>query len=309
MSLPGTGIQQAERVGIVRFRVWLVHIASLGMFFLPVTPQLLGFAVIGYFVRVFAWEAGSHRYFSHRAFRTTRVFQLFLAVLAAASAQRGPLWWAAHHRVHHRHSDQPGDPHSPVQRGFWYAHLGWVLDQDKLNTDLDAVKDLSRFPELVWVNQYHYLFPYALLVLTWAAGQYTAAFGRGGLGLSAMVWGFFLPTLLSLHATFAVNTLVHARKVGWLQRRRFHTSDTTTNAWLLAIPTMGAGWHNNHHRYMGAARAGFYWWELDLAFCVLKVLALFGIVWDLHPVPDKVLAEGRQRKAAADTARPLEEMH
>jgi stearoyl-CoA desaturase (delta-9 desaturase) len=250
-------------------------------------------AVASFFIRVFAWEAGSHRYFSHRAFSTSRVFQFLLAVLAAASAQRGPIWWAAHHREHHRHSDQPGDPHSPVQRGFWYAHMGWVLDQDRLDTDLDAAKDLARFPELVWVNKYHYLFPYLLLVGIFAVGQYTAAFGRTGLGVSAAIWIFFLSTLLSLHATFVVNTLTHARKPGWMNSRRFDTSDTTTNSWLLAIPTMGASWHNNHHRYMNGARAGFYWWELDLTYCVLRLLALTGIIWDLHPVPLKVLEEGR----------------
>lgn len=291
-----TGIQQAERLPVVKFRVWLVHVASLGVLVVPLTRTLLVAAIVGFFIRVFAWEAGSHRYFSHRAFNTSRVFQCVLAVLAAASAQRGPLWWAAHHRAHHRHSDQPGDPHSPIQRGFWYAHLGWVLDQDKLNTDLDAVKDLSRFPELVWINQYHYLFPYVLFAGTFLIGHYTTVLGRSGLGASAVVWLFFLPTLLSLHATFVVNTLTHARTPGWMNSRRFETGDTTTNSWLLAIPTMGASWHNNHHRYMNAARAGFYWWELDLTYCVLRLLALLGIVWDLHPVPQKVRQEGRRRE-------------
>lgn len=294
-----SGIQRAERLAIVKFRVWLLHAASLTIFVVPFTWGLAAAAIIGFFIRVFAWEGGSHRYFSHRAFSTSRAFQLVLALLAAAGAQRGPIWWAAHHREHHRHSDQPGDPHSPVQRGFWYAHVGWVLDQDKLDTDLDGAKDLARFPELVWVNKYHYLFPYLLLVGIFLLGQYTAVFGRTGLGMSAVVWVFFLSTLLSLHATFVVNTLTHARKPGWINQRRFDTPDTTTNSWLLAIPTMGASWHNNHHRYMNSARAGFYWWEVDLTYCVLRLLAVVGIIWDLHPVPPKVLHEGKLGLAEA----------
>lgn len=293
-----SGIQQAERLSVVIFRVVLVHVASLAVFLVPFTGALLVAAVVGFFVRVFAWEAGSHRYFSHRSFKTTRLFQLLLAVLAAASAQRGPIWWATHHREHHRHADQPGDPHSPVQRGFWYAHIGWVLDQDKLNTDLDAAKDLARFPELVWVNQYHYLFPYLLLAGIFLLGEYTTVFGHAGLGWSAMVWVFFLPTLLSLHATFVVNTLTHARMPGWSNYRRFATKDTSTNSWLLAVPTMGASWHNNHHRYMNSARAGFYWWELDLTYYVLRLLAVLGLVWDLRSVPAKVLDEGKRAPTA-----------
>jgi len=288
-----TGIQQAESLAVVKFRIYLVHIASLAIFIVPFTWPLLIGAVISFFIRVFAWEAGSHRYFSHHAFRTSRVFQFVLAALAAAAAQRGPIWWAANHRKHHRHSDQPGDPHSPVQRGSAYAYMGWLMDQDNLNTDLDAVKDLARFPELVWINKYHYLFPYLLLVGIFVVGQYTALFGRTGLGLSAVVWVFFLSTLLSLHSTFVVNTFAHARKPGWFNSRRYDTPDTTTNlSWLMSIPTMGASFHNNHHRYMNAARAGFYWWELDLTYYVLRLLALLGIVWDLHAVPLKVLEEG-----------------
>jgi len=297
-----SGVQQAERLSVVKFRVWLVHLASLAIFVVPFTWTLLAVAVASFFVRVFAWEAGSHRYFSHRAFKTSRLFQLLLAVLAAASAQRRPIWWATHHREHHRYTDQPGDPHSPVQRGFWYAHIGWVLDQDKLNTDLDAAKDLARFPELVWVNQYHYLFPYLLLTGIFMLGEYTTAFGHASLGWSAMVWVFFLPTLLSLHATFVVNTLTHARRPGWSNNRRFETSDTSTNSWLLAVPTMDASWHNNHHRYMNSARAGFYWWELDLTYYVLRLLALLGVVWDLHAVPAKVLEEGKRVRTAANVS-------
>lgn len=295
-----TGVQKGERLSIVKARVWLIHAACLAVFFVPVSWLIVNLALAAYFVRVFVWEAGSHRYFSHRSYKTSRLFQLLLAILAAAGAQRGPIWWATKHRMHHKFSDRPEDPHSPVQRGFWFAHMGWVIDQASLDTDLDAAKDLSKYPELVWINKYHYLFPYAVLVATFCVGEYTDALGKEGMGLTAAVWLFLIPTVLSLHATFSINTLVHNRPIGIFNRRRFHTNDSTTNSVLLALPTLGAAWHNNHHRYMSAAKAGFYWWELDLTYTGLRLLERLGIVWDLRPVPISILAEGRRYNKSTD---------
>lgn len=292
-----SGIQRAESRRVVVIRVWVAHTACLGVFFVPLTAELALGALIGFLVRMWAIEVGAHRYFSHRSFKTSRAFQFMLAALVAASGQRGAIWWASHHRNHHRHSDGPLDPHSPVTRPFWYAHMGWLLDQATLDTHLDAVRDLSRYPELVWVNKLHMLFALAALAGTFVLGQYTSLFGRTGLGASALVWVFFVATVLSMHAAFAVNTLTHGTRPGFFARRRFETGDTTTNAWWLALPTLGAAWHNNHHRYMNSARAGFYWWQLDLSYVSLKVLAWLHIVWDLHPVPAEVLAEGRATPA------------
>lgn len=292
-ALPSAGIQTSEDVRIIRFRIFFIHVMALGVFFVPFNERIALWALASYFVRVFAWEAGSHRYFSHRSYKTSRTFQFMLAMLAAAAGQRGPIWWAASHRAHHRASDTVQDPHSPVHHGFWYAYLGWVLDGANADTDLDQAKDLARFPELVWINKYHYIFPYALLVVIFCVGQYTCALGARGLGLSAVFWIFFLSTLLSLHATFVVNTLTHGIKPGLFNLRRYETGDTTTNNWLLCIPTMGASWHNNHHRFMNSARAGFYWWQLDLAYLSLRFLAAFHIVWELKPVPAHILNESR----------------
>lgn len=177
MSLPNTGTQKAESLRIIKFRVWLVHVASLGIFFVPYDHSLLLLTSITFFTRTFGWEGGSHRYFSHRSFKTSRAFQFFLAILAASGGQRGPIWWATHHRAHHRYSDTPLDPHSPIHRGFWYAHMGWFLDPKNIDTDLDAAKDLSRFPELVWINKYHYIFPYILMVIIFCVGEFTAILG------------------------------------------------------------------------------------------------------------------------------------
>lgn len=294
-----TGIQRGESHRVIAVRLVVSHLMCLGIFFVPVTAELVWAAVIGFFVRMFFIEAGAHRYFAHRAFKTSRAFQFILGLGVAASGQRGPVWWAGHHRRHHRFSDRPGDPHSPMVQGararFWHAHLGWLVERDNLDTDLDAVKDLSRYPELVFVNKTHMLWPIVLLVLTVLLGAYTPLFGQvegAGLGLSAAVWAFFVPTVLSLHAIFAINSVTHGGRPGRWHRRRFMTRDYTTNAWWLAIPTLGAAWHNNHHRYMNSARAGFYRWELDLSYVVLWLLSKVNLVWDLHPVPSAVLEEG-----------------
>lgn len=297
-KLESTGIQKSESLAVIKARNIVFHCLVLAIFFVPVNEQIILWTVITYFIRVFAWEAGSHRYFAHRSFKTSRAFQLFLAVLAASGGQRGPIWWANHHRNHHKTSDQPDDPHSPVHRGKWFAHMGWFMDPRYVDTDLDAVKDLARYPELVWVNKHHYLFPQILLIATYLIGQFTSVLGETGLGLSALVWIFVFSTVMSAHATFIVNTFTHGMKINFLNLRRFETSDTTTNSWLLCIPTMGASWHNNHHRFMNSARAGFYWWELDLTYLVLKLLSLFRIVWDLQQVPAHIIEEGKQPPAA-----------
>lgn len=300
---PGSRIQRSERVGLIKFRIVLAHLVSLGIFFVPTTRALVVATVIGFFVRVFAWEGGSHRYFAHRSYRTSRAFQLLLALIAAAGGHRGPLWWASQHRMHHRYADQPRDPHSPVIGGVWHAYVGWAYHPDHVDTDLSWIKDFARYPELVWLNRRHYAMPYVFMLGVYWLGEKTSLFGRSGLGLSAVIWVFFFGMVLSLHAAFIVNGLMHNQKLGLVHSRRYETADTTTNSWLFCIPTMGASWHNNHHRYMNGARASHRWWELDLTYLVLRALAWARIVWDLHPVPAKVLAEGlRNEQQRAQSA-------
>jgi len=275
--------------------MFLVHFFSLGVFFVPYTHELAIAAAISYFIRVFAWEGGAHRYFAHRGYDTSRAFQLFLAVLAAAAGVRGPLWWITHHRLHHRTSDRPDDPTSPIYYGFWYSHMGWFFNQKNSETDLDAAKEFAaRFPELVFVNKYHYIFPILLLISIYFVGEYTALFGTTGLGWSAVFWVFFLSTMLSLESLFTINSFVHGIKPSIFNRRRFNTDDATTNCWPMCILTMGASWHNNHHRYAGSARTGFYWWQIDLTYYVLRLLSLVGLIWNLRTVPKEVLEEGRK---------------
>lgn len=284
------GIQKTEPLGVIKVRLLILHLGAAAAFLLPFDWSLLWILAATFVPRMFGMEAGYHRYFSHRAFKTSRAFQFALAVLATSSGQRGPLWWASHHREHHRHADAEGDAHSPRVKGFWHSHLGWLVQPENVDTDLDRVPDFARYPELRLLNKFHYV-PILLLI----AGLAIAG-GSGWLGDSigawqAVVWGFFVSTLLVLHFTLAVNSVIHcAGRLGG--SRRYATRDASVNHALLALPTMGAAWHNNHHRYGASARAGFAWYEIDLSYLLLRGLAALGLVWDLRPVPQHVLLEG-----------------
>jgi stearoyl-CoA desaturase (Delta-9 desaturase) len=256
----------------------LVHLACLGAIWTGVTLDALVLCGALYALRIFAIGAGYHRYFAHRAYKTSRIAQFLLAMLAQSSAQRGILWWAAKHRRHHRHADTVLDVHSPRQHGFLYAHLGWIFTPRHHVTDHGDIPDFARFPELVWLDRHPYL-PAALLgLLTWLTA-----------GWPGLVVGFCWSTVLLWHATFAINSIAHVAG-----RRRYVTGDDSRNNWFLAILTMGEGWHNNHHAYQASVRQGFRWWEYDPTFYVLKLLSWLGIVWDLQTPPEAVV-RGEQR--------------
>lgn len=269
----------------------LSHLAVFGAIWSGVTWQAAVLCVALLFVRVWGITAGYHRYFSHRTYKTSRAFQLFLAVLAQSSSQKGVLWWAAHHRVHHKLSDQPGDVHSPVQDSFWYAHVGWVF-ADTEATRWDKIRDFAKYPELRWLNKY-WAVPPTLL----AVGCFLVA------GWPGLFIGFFLSTVLLWHNTFLINSLTHV----W-GKKRFDTTDESRNNMLTALLTLGEGWHNNHHHYQSSCRNGFYWWEIDITYYVLKTLSWVGLVWDIREVPAHVLEEGRRRdRGQRDSADSLPE--
>ena len=250
---------------------FLVHLAPLGLLWtgLHASDVLLCLAL--YFGRMFFITAGFHRYFSHRAFKTSRAMQFVLAFCASSSCQKGVLWWAAHHRMHHRYSDTELDLHSP-KRGFWWSHLGWILCRKYQATEWDRIGDFAKYPELVWLNKYH-------LVPGIALGA--ACFLLGGW---SSLWAFFLSTTLLYHGTFSINSLMHL----W-GKRRYPTADTSKNSLLLALITMGEGWHNNHHYYQSSANQGFFWWEVDASYALLLGLRKLGLVWELRVPPQRVL--------------------
>lgn len=268
----------------------LLHLACFTVFFVGFSATALIIAVLLYALRMFAITGFYHRYFAHKAFKTSRFVQFIFAFLAASSAQRGPLWWASHHRHHHANSDKPEDSHSPVQRGFFWSHISWFLTNKNFNSKNERVKDLLVYPELKFLDRFDVIAPLflaaSLYVLGAALEIYAPHLQTSGLQL--LVWGFVISTVVLYHMTFTVNSLAHV----W-GKRRFNTSDQSRNNSLIALLTLGEGWHNNHHHFPSAARQGFYWWEIDLTYYGLKILSALGLIWDLRKVPAEVLSNKR----------------
>jgi stearoyl-CoA desaturase (Delta-9 desaturase) len=262
---------------------WGVHAAAIiGVIWLGWSWTGLALALALYAVRMFGLTAGYHRYFAHRSYKTSRVFQFVLALIGASATQKGPLWWAGHHRTHHKYSDEPLDPHSVKQRGFWWAHIGWILVRRFVPTNMERMKDFATYPELRWLNTWHLLPPIALAV--------TLAFVGGPW---ALVWGFFVSNVLLWHGTFSVNSLAHL-----FGRRRYETGDNSRNSLLIALITLGEGWHNNHHYYQASERQGFYWYQIDVTHMVLRALSWVHVVWDLIEPPRHL----RDRRVGAESA-------
>jgi stearoyl-CoA desaturase (delta-9 desaturase) len=251
----------------------LVHLVCVAAIWTGITWQAVAICIVLYWLRIFAIGAGYHRYFSHRAFSTSRAFQFILALLSQSTAQKSVLWWAAKHRHHHLHSDTERDVHSPRHRGFWYSHVGWIFVRRHAKTDLVKVADFARYPELMWLHRYELVPAIGLGVLCWLID-----------GWPGLVVGFFWSTVLVYHATFCINSLAHVHG-----RRRYVTGDDSRNNWFLAFFTMGEGWHNNHHACQSSARQGFRWWELDPTFYILKALSWLRVVWDLKRPPEAVV--------------------
>lgn len=275
-------------VGAGSFGFIFVHLIPLAAIWTGATAFDWFVCVSLYFIRMFFITGVYHRYFSHRTYKTSRWFQFFLAFMAETSVQKGVLWWAAHHRVHHRTSDTPEDPHSMKLYGFWYSHLGWILGPDYKETHFKLIQDYAKFPELRWLNKNHIVPVVFLATVVAALGGYV----NGGSismivspdgGLSTLLIGFFLSTVFLYHGTFSINSIMH--KFG---RQRYKTGDESRNNLILALLTLGEGWHNNHHYYMSSTRQGFYWWEIDITYYILKTLSFVGLVWDIQEVPEKV---------------------
>ena len=268
-----------------------LHLACVAVIWVGVSGVAVAAAVSLYVIRMFAITGFYHRYFSHRAFRASRAVQFVFAAIGASSVQRGPLWWAAHHRNHHRHADDELDPHSPVRRGFLWSHVGWFLTPRGFRTDWSMIRDLVRYPELRLLDRFDILMPVVLAFALYALGHYLSI-AQPQLGTSALqlvVWGFCISTVVLFHGTFMINSLAHR-----FGTRRFGTRDDSRNNWLLALITFGEGWHNNHHRFPGAARQGLRWWEFDMTYYGLSLLLWLGLVHDLRPYPASLRSARRQ---------------
>ncbi len=265
-----------------------LHLGCLGLLWVGWSWTAVVIATALYLLRMFAITAFYHRYFSHRTFRTSRVVQFIFAALGNSSIQRGPLWWAATHRHHHRHSDTEEDAHSPVTKGFWWSHIGWMTSSRNFPTNYKDIRDFAKYPELVFLNRFDLIVPAIMGLGLYGLGAWMEASQPqwGTSGWQMLVWGFFISSTVLLHATLFINSLAHV----W-GNRPFETEDDSRNNFWLALLTLGEGWHNNHHRYMGAARQGFHWWEIDPTYYGLKILSWLGIIWDLKPVPASIYRE------------------
>jgi len=283
--------EEAARIDWLRAAPFIaMHLACAAVFWVGVSPVALCTAALLYAVRMFALTGFYHRYFSHRTFRASRAVQFAFALIGASCVQRGPLWWAAHHRRHHAHADTALDPHSPGVFGFVWSHVGWFLTRGAFRTELERVPDLAAYPELCWLDRYDTVVPVLLAAGLYGLGAllHAVAPGLGTSGGQMLVWGFFVSTVVLFHATVTINSLAHR-----FGRRRFDTRDDSRNNVWLALLTFGEGWHNNHHYFPGSARQGFRWWEIDLTWYGLCLLERLGLVRDLKPVPAWVARKAR----------------
>jgi stearoyl-CoA desaturase (Delta-9 desaturase) len=275
----------------------IIHMVPLLAFFTGATWFDWTIAIVLYFLRMFFVTGFYHRYFSHRTFKTSRWFQFIMAFLAETSMQKGVLWWGAHHRVHHRTSDTPADPHSMKVYGFWYSHIGWILGPDYKETDYEGISDFSKYKELVWLNKHYIVPPISLMLLVMIlggivnGGSILAMFSVPG-GLSTLFIGYFLSTVVLYHGTFSINSIMHL-----FGRKRYETGDESKNSAVLAFITLGEGWHNNHHYYESSTRQGFFWWEFDITYYLLKMISWFGLVWDIKEVPDYIKYSKNKQEA------------
>jgi stearoyl-CoA desaturase (delta-9 desaturase) len=290
-----------DGVNLVRCLPFVIlHLGCLGVIWTGASAFAVWLAVALYFLRMFAVTGIYHRYFSHKTYSTSRFGQFLLALFGATCVQRGALWWAYHHRHHHQHSDEPEDAHSPHVHGFWWSHIGWITSRRNFPTDYAKVRDLARFPELVFLNRFDVLVPVLFATGLFGLGRALvyAAPGLHTSGAQLLVWGFFISTTALFHGTSSINSLAHL-----MGGRRFATGDDSRNSFILSLITLGEGWHNNHHRYMSATRQGFYWWELDVTYYFLKALSWTGFIWQLKPVPPSIYAEAEQRSYHGPAAR------
>ncbi len=249
-------------------------------------------AIAFYYIRMFAITGWYHRYFSHRTFKTSRTVQFLFALLGGTCTQRGPLWWAGHHRHHHIASDTPEDVHSPRQKGFLWAHMGWIMSQTFYAPRLKSIADFAKFPELRFLDRYDVLVPVLTGFGMFGLGRLLETYAPelGTNGIQMLIWGYFISTVALFHGTCTINSLSHV-----YGSQRYETGDDSRNNFFLALITMGEGWHNNHHYYPASTRQGFYWWEIDMTYYCLKGLEWLGLIWDIRDVPEYV-REGKTRQ-------------
>lgn len=245
-----------------------LHLVAFWALFHYTWQNLLAALVLHWVVVGLGISIGYHRLLTHRGFKTSKPFEYFLAMCGSFALEGGPVFWVATHRVHHQHSDGPGDPHTPRDGGFW-AHMGWVLfgDREFNKTPISSkyAPDLAGDPFYCWLTDWHWV-PMTVVGLLMIAFV--------GWGMAA--WGMVVRIVAGLHFTWLVNSATHM----W-GSRRFDTRDDSRNSWWVALLTFGEGWHNNHHAHPVSARHGLAWYELDISWLTLRLLSFLGVVWNV----------------------------
>jgi fatty-acid desaturase len=267
----------------------IFHVLAVVAFFFVDWGAILTAAILHWVAIGWGIGLGYHRLHTHRAFSVPKPIEYFLAVCGTLTLEGGPIFWVATHRIHHQFSDQEGDPHTP-RDGKWWSHMLWTIfgGSKHSNTALMGkyAPDLAKDPFYRWLNNYHWVPLTVLGLILLAVG-----------GLPYLLWGVFFRVVFGLHATWLVNSATHL----W-GSRRFHTHDDSKNSWWVALLTFGEGWHNNHHAHPASARHGMAWYELDVTWLTIRLLALLGIARDVR-LPSAKQVEfmsmtAEQRKAA-----------
>jgi stearoyl-CoA desaturase (delta-9 desaturase) len=254
-----TGINWATCITMVVFHIGAV--AALFMFSWPVVIATVG---LWWLANGLGIGVGYHRLLTHRGFKTPKIVEYFLTVCGTLALEAGPIAWVTTHRIHHAHTDAPGDPHTP-RDGSWWAHMGWVLTGTAQRYDTDVCEryapDLMKDPVHRWLEKWYFVPLIALGVVLLAVG-----------GWPMLFWGIFMRVTFGLHATWLVNSATHL----W-GTRRFETTDDSRNSWWVALLSFGEGWHNNHHAHPRAARHGLAWYEVDFNWWSIRLLCLLGL--------------------------------
>src|SRR3984957_2134432 len=255
---------------------WVTATAMIA-FHIGAVVALFFFTWKAFFLAIFLWWVsgslgigmGYHRLLTHPGYKTPKWVEYFLTICATLALEGGPIFWVATHRIHHKHSDKEGDPHSPID-GIWWAHMGWILIGKSMHHDTSTlarfVPDLAKDKFMVWITKYHYV---PIIVL----GFILLAIG----GWPFVMWGIFARTVVGLHATWLVNSATHS----W-GTRRFQTRDLSTNSWWVAILTVGEGRHNNHHAHPVSARHGMKWYEIDFNWYGIWALQKLGLAKKIY---------------------------
>jgi len=236
----------------------LFHLASVAALFFWSWPAVITAAVL-FGVGSMGIGMGWHRLLTHRGYKVPKVIEYFLVFCGALALEGGPIQWVTTHRIHHAHTDEEGDPHTP-RDGRWWSHIGWVLVPPPQVMDRTQLQHYA--PDLMnqrlyrWLNRFYSVPLIMLTVGLWAFG-----------GWRVMLWGTFLRVTLGLHSTWLVNSATHL----W-GRRRFATNDDSKNNWWVALLSFGEGWHNNHHAHPTSARHGLAWYEIDVNWWGIRVM-------------------------------------